>query len=172
MNLCLISGALKSQIVNVSGSMFHISADTSIIDNSNLGLVLGNDTAIRDHEKWLPFWMAYWGSMGWRKGKSTGNHRSSNEKWDCPVFFSLKPINWFQHHCEPCLILKFSRHQPARCNVSDRSGSNARRNRLWNLLWKPWKMVHLWMICHDLSFLKRWLSMFWSSCWFVYKRVN
>ena len=33
-------------------------------------------------------------SMGWLKGKSTGNHRFSLEIWDFPVFCSLKPINW------------------------------------------------------------------------------
>ena len=34
-------------------------------------------------------------SMGWLKGKSTGNHRFSREIWDCPVFFPLnQPIDW------------------------------------------------------------------------------
>ena len=33
-------------------------------------------------------------SMGWLKGKSTGNHRFSHEIWNCSCICSLKPINW------------------------------------------------------------------------------
>ena len=38
--------------------------------------------------------MVYWWprllmSMGWLKGKSTGNHRFSHEIWECPVIFLL-----------------------------------------------------------------------------------
>ena len=38
------------------------------------------------------------GSMGWLKGKSTGNQRFSHDIWDFPVIFPLNQSNdwWFQ----------------------------------------------------------------------------
>ena len=36
-----------------------------------------------------PYWVLPCFSVGWLKGKSTGNHRFSHEIWDFPVFFPL-----------------------------------------------------------------------------------
>ena len=38
---------------------------------------------------WTLMILRYRISMGWLKGKSTGNHSFSHKKWKCPVFFPL-----------------------------------------------------------------------------------
>ena len=43
--------------------------------------------------------LAYWRSMGWLQGKSTGNHRFSHLNMGFSCNFSLKPINWENGKC-------------------------------------------------------------------------
>ena len=66
-------------------------------------LLLGNSP----HLRWLqlvdpifPCLVFVGVSMGWLKGKSTGNHRFSHDIWDFPVFF---PLNT-SIECSMCLF--------------------------------------------------------------------
>lgn len=91
---------------------------------------------------------ATWGnilSMGWLQGRSTGNHRVSDEIWDFLVGFPLKPINWFW--------------DPTKSSSRWRLRNTSRPGNTWwnhSVLPISWSMQWKWDEPHRLFFKAAW----------------